>query len=137
MEAVVREAVVRDVGAILALWTAADAEPTHTDDPDGLEILLRFDPGALLVAEVDGELAGSVIAAWDGWRGSVYRLVVHPDHRRLGLAGQLLRRAEERLERLGARRLAAVVVESDSRAIGFWSSTSWTQQAERARFVRG
>jgi predicted MFS family arabinose efflux permease len=38
--------------------------------------LLNADPEALLVAEVDGVVVGSLIAAWDGWRGSFYRLAV-------------------------------------------------------------
>ena len=61
---------------------------------DGLTRLLAADPQALLVAELDGVVAGSLIAAWDGWRGSFYRLAVSPEHRRKGLATMLLREGE-------------------------------------------
>ena len=98
---------------------------------------MAHDAGALIVAESEGVLAGSVIAAWDGWRGSIYRLVVDPSHRRQGLAGQLLERAEFRLSRAGALRLQAVVVESEPLATGFWDATGWERQRERLRFVRG
>jgi ribosomal protein S18 acetylase RimI-like enzyme len=126
-----------DLTPVLALWGASEAEPTHTDDIDSLQRLIRRDPGALLVAEVDGELVGTVIAAWDGWRGSVYRLVVSPAHRRRGLARKLLAAAEERLASVGAVRLQAVVVETDARAVGFWWTSGWERQSARLRFVRG
>jgi ribosomal protein S18 acetylase RimI-like enzyme len=52
----------------------------------GAVALRGLHPGALLVAEIDGVLAGSLIAAWDGWRGSFYQPAVSPEHRRRGLA---------------------------------------------------
>jgi ribosomal protein S18 acetylase RimI-like enzyme len=126
-----------ELPAVLALWAASDAEPTHTDDLESLTRLLDADREALVVAFDDGVVVGSVIAGWDGWRGSVYRLVVVPTHRRRGLGRQLLNRAEESLRERGATRLAAIVVHSDGRAVDFWRSTGWIEQADRRRFVKG
>jgi ribosomal protein S18 acetylase RimI-like enzyme len=126
-----------DVAHVLELWSAADAEPSHTDDADSLVALVAHDSAALVVAEEHGRIVGSVIAAWDGWRGSVYRLVVAPSHRRQGLARVLVGHAEDRLSEAGAVRVQAIVVETDPRATGFWRSTGWEQQAERLRFVKG
>ena len=109
----------------------------RSDNPESLSALLAHDPRALIVAELGDRIVGSVIAAWDGWRGSVYRLAVSPSHRRQGLAGQLLLRAEERLAERGAVRLQAMVVESDQPAVGFWRNSGWEQQIERLRFVKG
>ncbi len=134
---VIRPAVIQDVDAVLLLWSAADAEPTHTDDVAAVSQLIAHDPGALLVAVSGASIVGSVIAAWDGWRGSIYRLAVAPEHRRRGLARRLLSAAEERLDGLGARRLQAIVVASHPHAVGFWRSAAWQEQVERLRFVRG
>jgi len=137
MDATLRPGLISDVDAVLALWARSGAEPSHTDSRDGLAVLIGHDAEALIVAESGGALVGSVIAAWDGWRGSIYRLVADPSHRRRGLAGQLLRWAETRLSQAGARRLQAVVVESEPPATGFWNATGWELQRERLRFVRG
>jgi ribosomal protein S18 acetylase RimI-like enzyme len=126
-----------DLGAVLQLWEAADAEPTRTDDLDSLAALMERDPRSLLVAEVDGTLAGTVIAGWDGWRGSIYRLAVLPAYRRSGLGSRLVAEAEQHLQRQGARRLQANVVETDDRAMGFWHASEWQEQDERRRFVLG
>jgi ribosomal protein S18 acetylase RimI-like enzyme len=133
----IRPARAEDIEEVLALWSDAEAEPTRTDDAASLELLLGHDPSALLVAEVDGSLVGTVVSGWDGWRGSIYRLVVHPRHRRQGLARQLLSEAESRLTKLGARRMQAIVVASDQRATGFWETSGWDEQVDRLRFVKG
>jgi ribosomal protein S18 acetylase RimI-like enzyme len=131
-----RSAVSEDIPAVLALWEAS-AAPTSTDTAQALRRLLERDAGALIVAESAGEIVGSVIAGWDGWRGSVYRLAVAPAHRRHGLGRRLLQKAEHHLEALGVRRMHAIVVGTDSRAVAFWDATEWEQQRDQRRYARG
>ncbi len=137
MRVTIRTGVAGDAPGVLALWRTADTEPTHTDNLACITQLVAHDPLALIVAESGPRLVGSIIAGWDGWRGSVYRLAVAPDHRRGGLGGRLLEAAERRLNEAGSLRLQAIVVETDSRATGFWRSTGWEEQIERLRFVSG
>jgi len=132
-----RPATVADAPAVVALWREAEAEQTHTDDEGSVRRLIERDPAALIVAEADGRLVGSVIAGWDGWRGSIHRLAVVPSHRRRGLGGRLVRLAEERLAAAGAVRYQAIVVETDRQATAFWQAIGWQQQTERLRFVKG
>lgn len=137
MELTLRAAEVSDIPSVLQLWSESGAEPTHTDDVQSLKKLIAHDSGALIVATGDSHLVGSVIAGWDGWRGSVYRLVVAPEHRRSGLGRRLLDEAERRLAASGAVRCQAVVVGTEPAALGFWQAADWEQQADRLRFVKG
>jgi len=132
----IRNATEDDIAPVLDLWAAAGSLPSVSDSPEGLAGLLAADPQALLVAELEGVLAGSLIAAWDGWRGSFYRLSVAPEHRRKGLATMLLSEGERRLRERGAVRLTAIVVEDEAGAMGFWQATGYEHQQHRARFVR-
>lgn len=137
MTITIRHATGADVPAVLELWHAA-AAPTTTDDAWGVGALMDRDPGALLVAETSsGQIAGTVIAAWDGWRGSIYRIVVDPEFRRAGLGRRLLASAEERLRRVGARRMHAIVVGTDVQAVGFWEASDWEHQPGQRRFTQG
>jgi ribosomal protein S18 acetylase RimI-like enzyme len=137
MTATIRAARSADVPAVLALWHEADVEPSHTDDGTSVTRLVAHDPKALIVAEAAGRIVGSVVAGWDGWRGSVYRLAVAPSHRRGGLGSRLVLAAERRLVEEGATRLQAIVVETDAQATGFWRARGWEEQVERLRFVKG
>jgi ribosomal protein S18 acetylase RimI-like enzyme len=81
-------------------------------------------------------VVGSLIAAWNGWRGSFYRLAVHPEHRRNGLATRLVREGEKRLRDRGAVRLDAIVAADEVGAMSFWRAVGYEHQGDRSRFVR-
>jgi len=132
----IRNGTEEDAPAVLALWRDADGPPSPTDPEVGLGRLLRHDPGSLLLAATDGAVIGSLVAAWDGWRGSFYRLAVDPAWRRRGIATALVRAGEERLRGLGAVRLTAIAVGSDREAVGLWTAAGYERQADRSRFVR-
>ena len=131
-----RAATAADIPGVLAFWRLS-AEPTTTDSVEGVSVLLARDPGALIVAEEDGEIVGSVVAGWDGWRGSIYRLAVASPHRRTGLGRSLLRAAEARLAALGARRMHAIVVGTNEGAVGFWEASDWDCQPGQVRYTKG
>jgi ribosomal protein S18 acetylase RimI-like enzyme len=132
----IRSAAEKDIASVLDLWVVADSVPSVSDSPEGLARLVAVDPRALLVAEFDGVLVGSLIAAWDGWRGSFYRLAVSPEHRRKGLATMMLREGEQRLRERGALRLTAIVADDEEGAMAFWRAAGYERQQHRARFVR-
>jgi ribosomal protein S18 acetylase RimI-like enzyme len=132
----IRAAVSDDILDVLAFWQLA-AEPTSTDTPEALAGLLQRDPGSLLVAEASERIVGTVVAAWDGWRGSIYRLAVAPAQRRCGLGRRLLAEAEGRLATLGAHRVHAIVLGTDEQAVAFWQATDWEHQRGQLRFVKG
>jgi ribosomal protein S18 acetylase RimI-like enzyme len=134
----IRGATEQDISSVLDLWQIAGSPPSVSDTREGLIRLLTRDAGALLLAESGGVVIGSLIAAWDGWRGSFYKLVVHPGWRRQGLATKLLTEGERRLQARGAVRLTAIVIDDDPAAMGFWGveGSGYEYQQHRARFVR-
>jgi ribosomal protein S18 acetylase RimI-like enzyme len=120
-----RTATADDIDAVLALWLAAGAHPTSTDDERSVAALLARDPDALVLAEMNGRLVGTLIATWDGWRGSMCRLAVLPECRRHGIAARLVGQGEQRLQALGCHRVQALVVDSDARALAFWTGVDY------------
>jgi transposase len=56
-----------EIEAVLALWRAAGSAPAVNENVEGLRALLARDPESLPVAEEDGELVGTLVAAGVGW----------------------------------------------------------------------
>jgi ribosomal protein S18 acetylase RimI-like enzyme len=127
---------VDDVEAVLDFWRRAEASPSSTESAEDVRGLLERDPEALIVAEADGEIVGTLVAGWDGWRATFYRVAVDPAHRRHGLATALVRAGEERFRALGARRLNAIAESHKAGAMAFWASAGHELQSSRSRFVK-
>ena len=116
-EYTVRAARPAEAPAVLDLWQ--EARSTHATTPDRIEYvhrLLAETPGSLLVADGGGALLGTLIAAWDGWRGNMYRLVVLREHRRRGIGLALVR-----------------VVRSICAGRALTASRSWSRTRTRSR----
>lgn len=134
--AAIRPARRGEIGEVLALWAIArTAAATTPDDERALSGVFERDAGALLVAELEGRLVGALIATWDGWRGNMYRLAVIPDHRRQGIATRLVQAGHERLRALGARRITALLGDSDTQAASFWLALGYDHDTHVKRFV--
>ena len=131
-----RRATVEDADAILALWKAADATPGATDEVNAIRRAVARPEVAFLLAIEDGAIVGSIIAAFDGWRGNIYRLVTHPAHRRRGVARAMLARAEELLAGWGVRRITALVENAHPDAVGFWRAVGYLDDRRISRYVR-
>jgi ribosomal protein S18 acetylase RimI-like enzyme len=121
---------------LLALWKAADATPSPTDTLDDIRCALASERTECLAAEVEGQVVGSIIAAFDGWRGHIYRLAVHPAFRRRGIARRLVETAHEAFARWGARRINALVEKDHAWAVSFWSAVGYVHDERIARFVK-
>jgi ribosomal protein S18 acetylase RimI-like enzyme len=126
-----------DAQAVLELWAQERSEHASTDDRlEDVERLIEDSPAVLLVAERGGEIVGALIAAWDGWRGNMYRLAVSKEHRRKGVGIALTRAGEEYLLGRGVSRVTALVAFEDVVAGAFWEAAGYPQDQEIGRRVR-
>ena len=131
----IRDCCAEEVEAVLQLWRQA-THPSATDTADDLRRAVAGNSADVLIALVGSRIVGSIIGAFDGWRGNVYRLAVHPEHRRRGIARALVAEVEKRLSDKGARRITALVEKDHPWADRFWQAVGYDLDSRIARHVR-
>jgi GNAT superfamily N-acetyltransferase len=89
----------------------------------------------LVLAEAHGEIAGTVLGAFDGWRGNMYRLVVHPRHRRQGIARRLVRQVEQVFATWGVQRMTVLIEVDRPWATAFWTAAGYPRDDRIVRHV--
>ncbi len=131
----IRECQPEEAEALLTLWQAAGTSPSVTDTITDIQSVIES-PASVLVAEADRHIVGSLIATFDGWRGNMYRIAVHPDYRRHGIGRALVAEGEKRLAKLGVKRITALVEKKYPWAVAFWSSVGYEIEPGIVRFFR-
>ena len=124
----------RDYDAVVAVWAAAGRDVVPRAE---LEAKLARDPELFLVAETHaevaethGEVAAVVMGTFDGRRGWILRLAVHPAHRRQGLATRLVDELEKRFGLLGCPRVNLLVMPDNTAGLRFWQTLGYLPQPD-------
>ena len=132
----IRLARLDEAAAVLALWREAGSPPSVTDSVERVRAVIERPDTWLLVAEAHGEPVGTLMVAFEGWRGHFYRLAVLPKWRRRGIAVELVREGERLLKEAGAQRVAAIVLTDREPAMTFWQAAGFERQVEATRFTK-
>lgn len=109
-----------DYETVVAVWLACGLTLKPSDTLPELRKLVDRNPGLFLVAEDEGEIAGTVIGAWDGRRAWAYHLAVRPDAQRRGTARLLMDEVERRLRATGATKLNLLVERANAGVADFY-----------------
>jgi len=127
---VVRVFTINDYDQVAKLWRAAGLSPRPSDTRDEVAKKLRRDPDLFLVACDGARVVGTVIGGWDGRRGFVYRMAVHPEHQRRGIGRGLMREFVERLRAKGALAINVIYNTANARARAFYCSLGYADRGE-------
>lgn len=130
MEYKIRPLAIADYDAIFELWSSTEqsrrALNPIDDSREGIDRYLKRNPNTCFAAVVEDKIVGVILTGHDGRRGIVHHLCVHPAYRRAGIAGQLVSRAEEALQKEGIQKVFGLVFKDNDPANSFWESQGYT-----------
>jgi ribosomal protein S18 acetylase RimI-like enzyme len=115
-----------DEQAVIALWREVlpDSAP-HNDPATVIRRKLGVDRELFLVAEADAAVVGTVMGGYDGHRGWVYSVAVHPQHRRRGIGGALIRQLEAALAERGCLKVNLQVRAANAEVVAFYEKLGY------------
>jgi len=124
-----------DAEPILRLWKESGASIGVTDHIEQIR-RVATNPASVFLLAVDGdEIVGTLLGAYDGWRGNMYRLVVDPRRRRQGLGRELVRRVERVFTQWGVRRITVLVEADRPWAADFWTAIGYPRDERIVRHL--
>ncbi|MEO9592362.1 GNAT family acetyltransferase [Rhodopirellula bahusiensis] len=119
----IRKFVAEDRVAVIDLWLAVFPRSTGHNDPGAsIDRKLAASDDLFFVAIEEGNVAGTVMAGYDGHRGWLYSVAVSPVYRRRGVGSRLVQHAESELTRRGCPKVNLQVIADNSEVVAFYRS---------------
>ena len=130
IDCTVREYAERDRAEVVALWNRVFADDPPRNAPERvIERKLATQRELFLVAEQHGQVVGTVLGGYDGFRGWVYHLAVASEHRRAGIGRALMQQIEGRLRALGCPKINLQIRAHNSDVRAFYERLGWASEA--------
>ena len=126
----IRKVTIEDYDQLLALWNSTEqsrrALNPVDDSREGIERYLKRNPDTCFAAVSDGKIIGVILTGHDGRRAIIHHMCVHPDYRRMGIAGRLVKEAEQALQKEGIQKIFGLVFKDNDTANAFWESQGYS-----------
>ena len=111
---------------VATLWQAAFGYDTAHNRPElAIDKKLAVDDGLFFVATHGKAVIGTLMAGYDGHRGWLYSVAVHPDYRRQGLGASLVRHGEQALIALGCLKINLQITSGNEAVVGFYEALGY------------
>jgi len=122
----VEKAQLTDMGSMLDLWKATPGLGVGKGDgEDSLRDFMQRNPTTCLVLRINEGIVGTVLGGFDGRRGYIYHLAVHPDYQGKGYGKVLLDQVISELKSRGALKIHLFVFNDNQPATEFYHHQGW------------
>lgn len=110
-----------DQSAVIALWQKCELTRPWNNAGLDIERKLAVNREWFLVGELQGEIVSSAMFGYEGHRGWVNYLAVHPAHQGQGFARAMMEYGEQLLLGAGCPKLNLQVRSSNAQALAFYA----------------
>jgi hypothetical protein len=115
-----------DEEEVVKLWECVFPDaPAHNDPGEDIRTKLQIQPELFFVAVVDSHIVGTAMSGFDGHRGWVYYVAVHPHFRRRGIGSSLMKKVESALTEIGCPKLNLQIRAENHHVKSFYESLDY------------
>ena len=135
----IREFRLPDYEQVVSLWLESELiHGKQSISNELLQVKSERDPQLFLVCEDSkGRVIGTVMGAWDGWRGWIYKLAVARDRRRDGLGSKLVAEVTSRLRQSGATIVRAYVKKDNRASLSMFAKLGFSRMDDAVLLTLG
>lgn len=126
----IRSMTMEDYEAVYELWKMTHLQLKKSDERAEIQRMLDWNPTTCLVGEEDGRIIAAVMGGFDGRRGMVHHLSVHPDYQGYGHGHQLMEELEGRFREMGVMKVNLFVVRHNANVVGFYDRLGYQERHE-------
>ena len=105
---------------VVQLWTNCGLVVPWNNPRRDIQRKLDVQPEFFLVGCLADKIIATVMAGYDGHRGWINYLAVHPDHQHTGLGRRMMYEAEVRLREVGCPKINLQVRRTNAKVIEFY-----------------
>jgi len=124
----VRTATARDCKPVIALWDQCELTRPWNDAESDFFQAVNSCSSDILILQNDDQIIGSVMVGYDGHRGWVYYLAVHPAQQNIGIGRQLMDAAEDYLRQMNSSKIQLMVRTDNRSACQFYDALGYDKQ---------
>ena len=117
-----------DQEKVIKLWELCELTRQWNNPIKDIQRKLTVQSELFLVLEKDGEILGSIMGGFDGHRGNVNYLGIHPDHKNKGLGKLLMNRIEVELIKMGCPKINLMVRDANIDVQQFYKVIGYKEQ---------
>lgn len=116
-----------DRAQVIELWrTVFGYETAHNEPSLAISKKVATNDGMFFVAREGLNVIGTVMAGYDGHRGWLYAVAIHPERRRSGLGSRLVRFAEVALSGVGCMKINLQLLATNEATAAFYKSLGYS-----------
>lgn len=109
-----------DEESVVQLWTDCGLVVSWNNPHRDIERKVKIQPEMFLVGCSDGQIIATVMAGYDGHRGWINYLAVHPQHQHSGIGRRMMDEVESRLRAAGCPKINLQVRSENASVIEFY-----------------
>lgn len=122
----VKKMSVKNFNSIHNLWKEAGLNISEIqEEKEEAKLILKLNSSSSFEAYNKGKLVGTILGIFNGRRGWIYHLAVHPDFQKRGIGSLLLQKTEEAFKKLGAKRILLWVKKDNLGVTNFYQKHNY------------
>jgi ribosomal protein S18 acetylase RimI-like enzyme len=123
----IRNFTAADKDEVIILWNLCRLIVPSNNPEKDIELKMSFQPELFFIAESEKKIIGTVMTGYDGHRGWLNYLGVHPEYRGVGCGRMLVEFSIQKLKELNCPKLNLQVRNSNTGVIDFYKRLGFSE----------